>query len=207
MTNARIQQAIEGIAQFFSEHPEKGRVVDKSAVATIQDGLMCRAEGPHGAVLVSDMPRAPAAVVPRLRPLFLRAALANCDATVIAMRAAQLGVLLTKLEVSVDSVSDDRGMFGLGDGIPRDPKACESALSLLPMDPARAASADRRMGRSSLAGRRCDPQSHSVERGDPDRLARRRAPTAASSSAAAASRTRARSGRRSPAGRRTAPRR
>jgi len=62
-------------------------------------------------------------VVPRLRPLFLRAALANCDATVIAMRAAQLGVLLTKLEVSVDSVSHDRGMFGLGDGIPPGPQS------------------------------------------------------------------------------------
>ena len=48
----------------------------------------------------------------------LRAALANCDATVISMRAAQLGVALTTLEVTVDSESDDRGLLGMDDTIP-----------------------------------------------------------------------------------------
>jgi len=50
-----------------------------------------------------------------------RAALANCDATVIAMRAAQLGVTLTTLEVTVDSESDDRGLLGMDDSIPAGP--------------------------------------------------------------------------------------
>jgi uncharacterized OsmC-like protein len=124
MTITRIQQAIEGVTKFFSEHPEKGRVTDIAAVATMQDGLACRAEGPNGAVLVSDMSKSVGGGGTAPTPgWFLRAALANCDATVIAMRAAQLGVVLTKLEVSVDSVSDDRGMFGLGDDVPPGPQS------------------------------------------------------------------------------------
>lgn len=61
---------------------------------------------------------------------FLRAALANCDATVIAMRAAQLGVVLTRLEVTVDSVSDDRGILGLGDGIPPEPQSIHIRVAI-----------------------------------------------------------------------------
>ena len=37
------------------------------------------------------------------------------------MRAAQLGVVLTKLEVTVDSQSDDRGLFGIEDDVPAGP--------------------------------------------------------------------------------------
>jgi uncharacterized OsmC-like protein len=51
----------------------------------------------------------------------LRAALANCDVTLIAMRAAQLGVTLTTLEVTVDSESDDRGLLGMDDSISAGP--------------------------------------------------------------------------------------
>ena len=115
MSNADIRQSIESVIQFFSEHPEKARSKDKAAVAVVEEGLRCRADGPNGAVLVSDMPKAigggGAAPTPGW---FLRAALANCDATVIAMRAAQLGLVLSRLEVTVDSQADDRGLLGLG---------------------------------------------------------------------------------------------
>lgn len=117
MTMAEIRQSIESVVKYFEENPERGRVSDTAAVAIVEEGLRCRASGPRGAVLVSDMPRAigggGAAPTPGW---LLRAALANCDATVIAMRAAQLGVALTMLEVSVDSESDDRGLLGVGDG-------------------------------------------------------------------------------------------
>lgn len=122
MTMAQIQQSIEGVIQLYSEHPEKALQADKAAVAVIQEGLRCQAEGPNGAVLVSDMPKGigggGAAPTPGW---FLRAALANCDATVIAMRAAQLGVVLTRLEVTVDSDSDNRGLLGIGNAIPAGP--------------------------------------------------------------------------------------
>jgi len=48
----------------------------------------------------------------------MRAAHAACDATVIAMRAADVGVELSTLEVTVGSESDDRGLFGTDDDVP-----------------------------------------------------------------------------------------
>jgi uncharacterized OsmC-like protein len=45
----------------------------------------------------------------------MRAAHAACDATLIAMRAAEENVELTRLEVAVDSDSDDRGLLGVDD--------------------------------------------------------------------------------------------
>jgi hypothetical protein len=43
--------------------------------------------------------------------------MASCHATVIAMRAAQTGVELTALEVTVASESDVRGMLGTDPGV------------------------------------------------------------------------------------------
>jgi uncharacterized OsmC-like protein len=47
----------------------------------------------------------------------MRAALASCTGTVIAMRAAKLGIELEKLDVSVESQSDNRGLLGLDAGV------------------------------------------------------------------------------------------
>jgi uncharacterized OsmC-like protein len=47
----------------------------------------------------------------------LRAALASCTGTAIAMRAAKVGIALEKLDVSVESQSDNRGLLGLDNGI------------------------------------------------------------------------------------------
>jgi uncharacterized OsmC-like protein len=51
----------------------------------------------------------------------LRAAHAACDATLIAMRAAEEGIELSRLEVTVDSESDDRGLLGMDDSTPAGP--------------------------------------------------------------------------------------
>jgi uncharacterized OsmC-like protein len=119
MSIFHIQQSIASAINYLLEHPEKARYTDKAATATIEEGLRCRAEGPNGATLVSDMSKAVGGGGSAPSPgWLLRAALANCDATVIAMRAAQLGVVLTTLEVTVDSESDDRGLLGVDDTIP-----------------------------------------------------------------------------------------
>ena len=74
--------------------------------------ILARARPGH--VLVSDMPKAIGGGGATPTPgWFLRAALANCDATAIAMRAAQRGLVLSALEVTVDSQADDRGLLGL----------------------------------------------------------------------------------------------
>jgi uncharacterized OsmC-like protein len=51
----------------------------------------------------------------------MRGALANCEAIMIALRAAQLGIELQHLQVRVDNISDDRGMLGMDEAIPAGP--------------------------------------------------------------------------------------
>ena len=119
MLVTHIQQSIVDAIKYLYEHPDECRYTDKAATAIVEEGLRCRAEGPNGATLISDMPKAVGGEGSAPSPgWLLRAALANCDATVIAMRAAQLGVALTTLEVTVDSESDDRGLLGMDDTIP-----------------------------------------------------------------------------------------
>jgi uncharacterized OsmC-like protein len=47
----------------------------------------------------------------------MRGAVAACTATVIAQRAARLGVALRLLEVTVESESDHRGILGLDERV------------------------------------------------------------------------------------------
>jgi uncharacterized OsmC-like protein len=51
----------------------------------------------------------------------MRAAWASCAATAIAMRAAELGISLTRLDVTAESESDMRGLLGLGKGVAAGP--------------------------------------------------------------------------------------
>lgn len=48
------------------------------------------------------------------------------------MRAAQLGVELGELEVSVDSQSDDRGLLGMDDSVPSGPLSLRVRVKLGP---------------------------------------------------------------------------
>jgi len=48
---------------------------------------------------------------------YMRVALATCDATVMAMKAAREGIELNALEVTVDYESDARGTLGIGDSV------------------------------------------------------------------------------------------
>jgi len=92
------------------------------AVAVLEEGLRCRVRGPAGALITTDMPTAIGGEGAAPGPgWLLRAALATCDATMIAMRAAVEGVPLTELEVKVDSDSDDRGLVGADDTVPAGP--------------------------------------------------------------------------------------
>jgi uncharacterized OsmC-like protein len=116
MSHEKIREALSGVLQHFEQHPELGPTTDSTAVATWQGGLRFETQGPNGATLVSEMPKAVGGGGSAPTPgWLLRAALANCNASMIALRAAQTGVALTKLEVAVDSDSNDRGMLGLAD--------------------------------------------------------------------------------------------
>jgi hypothetical protein len=54
MTNTQIRRSIEGVIKLYSEHPETALSTDRPAVAVIQGGLRCKAEGPNGAVMGTE---------------------------------------------------------------------------------------------------------------------------------------------------------
>jgi uncharacterized OsmC-like protein len=115
---SQISAALENLSQTFAGYPEKARAKQTPAIATLESGLKCRVVGPDGEEINTDMPRAMGgnASDPN-QGWFFRASLASCCATVIAMRAARLGINFSKLEVAVESEGDNRGILGLDDRI------------------------------------------------------------------------------------------
>ena len=118
MGDVQIRTALEKLGQTIAHQPEKARVKQASATATLESGLKFRVIGPAGEQIETDMPPAMGGAASGPNPgWFFRASLASCCATVIAMRAARLGIHLTKLEVAVESEGDHRGILGLDDQI------------------------------------------------------------------------------------------
>ena len=112
-----IRSAIEGASRYLAEHPEAAVDTDAAATAVREEGLRFRVEGPKGG-LISDMSTSVGGGATAPTPAWLlRAALASCDATLVAMEAARDGVELTDLEVTVDSDSDFRGILGVDDSV------------------------------------------------------------------------------------------
>jgi uncharacterized OsmC-like protein len=116
MEAAGIRDAMASVAEHFSAHPEDANSEDKPATAALESGLRIRVEGPGSWSVTTDMPAALGGRGTAPSPGWLRrAAQAACEATMIAIRAAQEGISLERLHVTVGSVSDDRGMLGLAD--------------------------------------------------------------------------------------------
>jgi len=117
-----IRKSMHGVVEHYAQNPDKAVGADSEAIAVIEEGLRVRATGPNGQVLVCDMPRGLGGGATAPSPGWsMRAALANCEVVMIALRAAQLGIDLKTLEVRVDSLSDDRGMLGMDDSKPAGP--------------------------------------------------------------------------------------
>lgn len=122
MDTSSIEEAISKAREYLRRNPEEARYTDTAATATVERGLRCRVVGPNGAVLFSDMPTGVGGGGTGPSPgWLLRAAHAACDATVIAMRAAEENIELSRLEIVVDSESDDRGLLGLDESTPAGP--------------------------------------------------------------------------------------
>jgi uncharacterized OsmC-like protein len=118
MSAPRIREAIDKLASVFSANPGKARVKNAAATARLDDGLKCEVTGPNGERVLTDMPPGVGGEGTAPNPSWLlRSGMASCTATVIAMRAARLGIELKTLEVTVESESDQRGMLGLDDGV------------------------------------------------------------------------------------------
>ena len=103
MEGSQISAALEKLSQTFAGYPEKARAKQAPATATLESGLKCRVVGPGGEEIKTDMPRAMGGNASDPNPgWFFRASLASCCATVIALRAARLGINLSKLKVAVE---------------------------------------------------------------------------------------------------------
>jgi len=125
-----IRSAIETAAGRLARQPDAAAGPDAAATAVREQGLRFRVEGPDGR-LISDMSEAVGGGATAPSPgWLLRAALASCDATLVAMEAAREGVELTGLTVSVDSDSDSRGLLGVDDSIHPGPLAVRVRIRL-----------------------------------------------------------------------------
>jgi uncharacterized OsmC-like protein len=131
MAAREIGDALAQAAAYLTEHPGEARSTDSAATATLEGGLVVRVTGPDGAEMITDMVPSVGGTASAPSPgWLLRAAEATCVVTLIAMRAAMLGISLDRLEVAVDSESDDRGLLGLDDEVPAGPISCRVRVRL-----------------------------------------------------------------------------
>ena len=125
-----IRSAMEKASTYLSEHPEAARGSDSAARAVREDGLRFRVEGPWASV-TTDMAESVGGGASAPTPgWLLRAALAACDATLVAMEAAREGIELTDLEVSVDGESDFRGVLGVDPSVHAGPVSVRVGIRL-----------------------------------------------------------------------------
>jgi uncharacterized OsmC-like protein len=126
-----IGEALRGARAYLTEHADEARYRDSAATARLDGGLAVTVDGPDGAVLRTDLPPSIGGGGAAPSPgWYLRAAHAACVATLVAMRAAEEGVALDRLEVVVDSESDDRGITGATEAVAAGPLSTQVRISL-----------------------------------------------------------------------------
>jgi uncharacterized OsmC-like protein len=131
MTSHTIREALDGALAYYAEQPADARSTDSAATARLVEGLVVEVTGPSDERVRTDMVTSVGGTGSAPSPgWLLRAAEASCVATLIAMRAAMLGVTLTSVEVTVDSESDDRGLLGMDDTVPAGPLSGRVAVRI-----------------------------------------------------------------------------
>jgi uncharacterized OsmC-like protein len=118
MSTTGISDALRKISDVLVADPEKAHTKGTPATARLVEGLRFEVTGPTGEIAFTDMPLALGGAASAPAPgWLLRGAIASCTATVIAMRAARLGVHLNTLETTVESEQDQRGLLGLDESV------------------------------------------------------------------------------------------
>ena len=114
--SASIAAKLAIARRYLASHPSEATSQDTAARARLVGGLRIDVDGPNGWHLETDMSTAVGGEGSAPSPgWLLRAALASCDAVLIAMQCAEEGVALSALEAEVTSESDDRGLLGMDD--------------------------------------------------------------------------------------------
>jgi uncharacterized OsmC-like protein len=118
MSTSNIAESIRKLSETITADPSKARAKNAPATARLVDGLKFELTGPYNEPLVTDMAPAVGGTASGPNPGWLmRGAMASCTATVIAMRAAKLGIDLENLEVTAETDSDLRGILGLDESV------------------------------------------------------------------------------------------
>ena len=116
MTLADIAAAQQRVTSVLRKRPSAGLATDRPAVVRWDGDLRSRALHDNGTVIVTDMPAEIGGGDAGVTPGWLmRAALASCAVTRIAMLAAAEGLVLHTLEARATSRSDARGLLGVPD--------------------------------------------------------------------------------------------
>src|SRR5437868_4387418 len=126
-----IRNALSQAVDYLREHRSEARYTDSAATAVLGDGLRVTVSGPGGASLTTDMPKSIGGRGDAPSPgWFLRAAQASCLATLIGMEAARAGVSLRRVEVVVESESDDYGILGIDESVPAGPLSSKARVRI-----------------------------------------------------------------------------
>ena len=109
-----VAQAMRRVEAVLKRRPEAGSHDDSPAVSTWKAATQVIASHPNGTQVFSDMPGEFGGGGAHVTPgWLLRAGVASCTTTCIAMNAALQDIALDSLEVRVTSRSDSRGLLGM----------------------------------------------------------------------------------------------
>jgi uncharacterized OsmC-like protein len=121
MSAEYVANALERAEVVLRRRPDMGMHEDSPAVALWRGSTRIVTNNGKGIEISTDMPSELGGTGDQVTPgWLLRAGLAACTATRIAMGAAKDGIELTKLELRATSRSDTRGLLGMAepDGSP-----------------------------------------------------------------------------------------
>lgn len=131
MTDDKVREALEGAIGYLTKNPNDALATDSFATAVMEDGLRCVVRGPDGFETHTDMVTGVGGANSAPSPgWLLRAATASCVATLITMKAALEQVELERLEVTVDSESNDLGILGIDGSVPSGPLSVSVRVKL-----------------------------------------------------------------------------
>ncbi len=117
MTAETLAKAMQRVRAVLTGRPQAAIHADEPAIACWEPDLRVLSRHAHGTQIATDMPIELGGSGDQVTPgWLLRAAMASCLATRIAMEAAVQGIVLRRLEVTARSRSDARGLLGMTDG-------------------------------------------------------------------------------------------
>lgn len=161
---------MQRVRAVLARRPQAGIVADEPVTAHWNEGLRVITRHENGTQVLTDMVAELGGEGNQVSPgWLLRAGLASCLATRIAMEAAAAGIVLARLEVTAKSQSDARGLLGMTDdrGEPVAAAPCEVQLEVS----IGAANVPHERLRAMIdVSSRCSPVSNALERAVPVKL-------------------------------------